>query len=133
MSCSQETEEVPTKSLNGAFCGVGAFLVGGDQLVGNVLCVEVGEEGRRSFVVEDLDFDLVSKLTEERVCGGIGGAEVWSGSVGKGFDVDVVFYSDPSSALTGNRPGRSEKIASRRKVDECCTVHWSRVSGRSCS
>ncbi len=51
MSCSQETEEVPTKSLNDAFCGVGAFLVGGDQLVGNVLCVEVGEEGHRSFVV----------------------------------------------------------------------------------
>ncbi len=90
MSCSQETEEVPAKSLYGAFCGVGAFLVWGDQLVGNVLCVEVGEEGRRSFVVKDLDFDLVSKLPEERVCGGIGSAEVWAGSVGKGFDVDVI-------------------------------------------
>ncbi len=92
MSRSQETEEVPTKSLNGAFCGVGAFLVGRDQLVGDVLCVEVGEEGhRRSFVVQDLDFDLVSKLTEERVCGGVSSAEVLAGSVGKGFDVDVVF------------------------------------------
>ena len=91
MSCSQETEEVPTKSLSGAFCGVGAFLVGGDQLVGNVLCVEVGEEGRRSFVVKDLDFDLVSKLPEERVCGGVSSAEVWAGPVGKSFNVDVVF------------------------------------------
>jgi hypothetical protein len=42
---------VPTKSLNGAFCGVGAFLVGGDQLVGDVLGVEVGKQGHRSFVV----------------------------------------------------------------------------------
>ena len=51
MSCSQETEEVPTKSLNGAFCGVGAFLVWGDKLVGDVLVVEVGKQGRRAFVV----------------------------------------------------------------------------------
>ena len=87
MSCSQETEEVPTKSLNDAFCGVGAFLVGGDQLVGNVLCVEVGKQGHRSFVV----YDVVSKLTEERVCGGVSSPEIWAGSVGKGFDVNVVF------------------------------------------
>ncbi len=51
VSCSQETKEVPTKSLNGAFCGVGAFLVWGNQLVGNVLVVEVGEQGHRGFVV----------------------------------------------------------------------------------
>ncbi len=51
VSCSQETKEVPTKSLNGAFCGVGAFLVWGDKLVGDVLVVEVGKQGRRAFVV----------------------------------------------------------------------------------
>ena len=33
MSCSQETEEVPPKGLDGAFRGVGAFLVGEYWLV----------------------------------------------------------------------------------------------------
>ena len=47
MSCSQETEEVPTKGLDGAFRGVGAFLVGGYWLVGDVLVVEVGKQGLR--------------------------------------------------------------------------------------
>jgi hypothetical protein len=56
-------------------------------LVGDVLVVEVGKQGHRSFVV----YDVVSKLTEERVCGGVSGAEVWAGSVRKSFNVDVVF------------------------------------------
>ncbi len=45
MSCCQETEKVPTKCLNRAFCSVSAFLVGGDGLVRNVLGFEVGKEG----------------------------------------------------------------------------------------
>ena len=36
---------------------------------------------------------MVSKLTEERVCGGVSRAEVWAGPVGKSFDVDVVFVA----------------------------------------
>ncbi len=56
VSCSQKTDEVPAKSLNSAFCGVGAFLVWGNQLVGDVLMVEVGKQGLRSFVVQNLDF-----------------------------------------------------------------------------
>ena len=51
MGCSQETEEVPPKGLDGAFRGVGAFLVGGYWLVGDVLVVEVGKQGLRGFVI----------------------------------------------------------------------------------
>ncbi len=44
MSCCQETDKVPTKGLNRAFCSVSAFLVGGDRLVRDVLDFEVGKE-----------------------------------------------------------------------------------------
>ena len=44
MSCCQETEEVPTKSVNRPLRSVSAFLVGGNGLVRDVLGIEVGEE-----------------------------------------------------------------------------------------
>ncbi len=51
MSRCKETEEVPSKGLNRAFCSVGTFLVRGNELVSDVLTVEVSEERLRSFVV----------------------------------------------------------------------------------
>jgi hypothetical protein len=51
VSCSQETKEMPTKSLDGTFCGVGSNLVWGNQLEGDVLVVEVDKQGRGGFVV----------------------------------------------------------------------------------
>ncbi len=62
MSCSQETEEVPTKGLDGTFRGVGAFLVGGYWLVGDVLVVEVGTQGLRGFVTLSSRHLLIHQL-----------------------------------------------------------------------
>ena len=51
VGCSQETKEMPTKGLNGPLRGVGAFLVWGDELVGDALVVKVGKKGCGGFVV----------------------------------------------------------------------------------
>jgi hypothetical protein len=42
---------MPPERLNGPFCGVGAFLVWGDELVGDALVVKVGKKGCGGFVV----------------------------------------------------------------------------------
>ena len=42
VSCSQDAKEVPAEGLDGAFGGVGAFVIGGNELVGNLVSVEVG-------------------------------------------------------------------------------------------
>jgi hypothetical protein len=42
VSGSQDTEKVPAESLDGAFGGVCAFVIGGDELVGNLVSVKVG-------------------------------------------------------------------------------------------
>ncbi len=60
-------------------------------MVGNLVCIEVGIEFRRSFVVQHLDASVVAKFTKERVSRRVGGTELRAGTVGEGLGVNVVF------------------------------------------
>ncbi len=51
-------------------------------MVANMVCVKVGAEFRRSFVVQDLDAGVVAEFTKERVSSRVGGTEMRAGTVG---------------------------------------------------
>ena len=57
----------------------------------HVLRREEIEKGSRSFVIEDLNFEMVAELTEEEVGHEVSGAEMGSSARYKWFDVDVSF------------------------------------------
>ncbi len=61
----------------------------------------------------------MSKLTEESVGSGVSSAEIWSGSVGKGFNVDVVFV-DGEQKVVGSIFGLHRK--STGEVGEDCVA-----------
>jgi hypothetical protein len=56
-------------SLDRAFDVVGAVLFGGNEVVDDVLGGEEIQKGRRHFVVEDLNFEFVTEITEDLVGG----------------------------------------------------------------
>ncbi len=47
----QEAEEVSAEGLDSTFDSIGAFLVGRNELVGNVFSLKVGEQRLGSFVI----------------------------------------------------------------------------------
>ncbi len=67
MGRRENAEKMPFEGLDTAFCGVRSFLVGWGVVMGDVLGREEIEKSSRSFVVEDLNFEMVAKLTEEEV------------------------------------------------------------------
>ncbi len=46
---------------------------------------------------------------------------------------ESMMYCEPSKAVTGKRPTRSENMASSRNFDEGCMVARSLIDGRSAS
>jgi hypothetical protein len=67
MGRRKDAEKMPFEGLDTAFCGVRSFLVGWDGVMDDVLGREEIEKSSRSFVVEDLNFEMVAELTEEEV------------------------------------------------------------------
>jgi hypothetical protein len=65
---------VTSEGLNGPFGSVGAFLDGRYELVYYVLRVEVGQQGRRNFIVEHLNANVVPEFAKECVGKRVGGA-----------------------------------------------------------
>ncbi len=55
--------------LNGTFSVVGAVVFGRDKVIGDELRGEEIQQGRRFFIVEVLDFKLVSEIAKELVGG----------------------------------------------------------------
>ncbi len=57
------------EGLDGAFGFVGAVGFGRDKVIGDELRGDEIQQSRRFFVVEDLDFKLVSEIAKELVGG----------------------------------------------------------------
>ncbi len=68
------TEEVAFEGLDAAFSVVDAVVFGRAKVIGYELRCEEIQQGRRFFIVEDLDFELVSEIAKEVVGGQVGGA-----------------------------------------------------------
>ncbi len=91
MGRREDAEKMPFESLDTAFRGVRSFLVGWDVVMDHVLGREEIEKGSGSFVIEDLNFEMVTELTEEEVGREVSGAEMGSGARYKWFNVNVSF------------------------------------------
>jgi hypothetical protein len=91
MGGREDAEKMPFEGWDTAFRGVRSFLVGWDVVMDDVLGREKIEKGSRSFVIEDLNFEMVTELTEEEVGHEVSGAEMGSRARYKWFDVDVSF------------------------------------------
>jgi hypothetical protein len=91
MGSCQETEKVSAEGLNSTFSSISAFVVGGNELIGDIFGLKVGEQGLGGFIVQDLDPTVVSKLPKEIVCSGVSRADARGRSVGESFHVYVVF------------------------------------------
>jgi hypothetical protein len=89
-----------TKSLCRSFSGIDSFLFRGDKLVGYVLGIEVGKERHRSFVIQDLYYDMMTELAKE--CVGGGGSQAYQ----------TFYHSVHMSSLT-KYPGLSHKVVRR--------------------
>jgi hypothetical protein len=87
----EDAEKMPFESLDTAFRGVRSFLVGWDVVMDHVLGREEIEKGSGSFVIEDLNFEMVTELTEEEVGREVSGAEMGSRARYKWFNVNVSF------------------------------------------
>ncbi len=92
MGRSEDAEKTPFEGLDTAFCVVRSFLVGRDGVMDDALGRKEIEKSSRSFVVEDLNFEIVAELTEEEVGREVSGAEMGSRRArDKWFDVNVSF------------------------------------------
>ncbi len=87
----EDAEKMPFESLDTAFRGVRLFLVGWDVVMDHVLGREEIEKGSGSFVIEDLNFEMVSELTEEEIGREVSGAEMGSRAQYKWFNLNVSF------------------------------------------
>ncbi len=91
MGRREDAEKMPFESLDTAFRGVRSFLVGWDVVMDHVLGREEIEKGSGSFVIEDLNFEAVTELTEEEVGREVSGAEMSSRARYKWFNVNISF------------------------------------------
>jgi hypothetical protein len=66
MSRCEDAEKIPLEGLDTAFRGVRSFLVGWDGVKDDVLGRGEIKESSRSFVVEDLNFEMMADLTGKR-------------------------------------------------------------------
>jgi hypothetical protein len=87
MGRREDAEKMPFESLDTAFRGVRSFLVGWDVVMDHVLRREEIEKGSRSFVIEDLNFEMVAESTEEEVGREVSGAEMGSRARYKWFNL----------------------------------------------